>query len=109
MLAGWLSLLRRLVGEHDDLARGHRLALSVARHARVDIMTFASPMLIHEVSSDMEPRCVTMPFSGEPVERSAMRKPVSIASSATKTATTSPMPKMASSVTFQRWRRLRRL
>ena len=66
-------------------------------------------MVIHEVSSDMEPRWVTMPFSGEPVERSAMRKPFSIASSVTKTATTSPMPKMASSVTFQRWRRLRTL
>ncbi len=73
------------------------------------ITTFASPMFIHDVSSDMDPRWVMMPFCGEPVERSAVRKPVSIESSVTKTATTRPMPKIASSVTFQRWRRLRML
>ena len=49
-------------------------------------------MATHEVSSEVEPRWVTMAFSGDPVERNAMRKPFSIASRVTKTATTSPMP-----------------
>ena len=66
-------------------------------------------MFTHEVSSDVEPRWVTMALSGDPVERRAMRKPFSIANRVTKTATTSPMPTTASSVTFQRWRRLRTL
>ena len=50
-----------------------------------------------------------MALSGDPVARSAVRKPVDIATSTSITATTSAMPPMASSVTFQRTIRFRML
>ena len=72
-------------------------------------MRLACPMSIHEVSSDMEPRWVTMALLSEPVELRAMLKPRAMDRMVTKAATTRAMPKMASSVTFQRERRLRTL
>ena len=69
----------------------------------------ALPMSIHEVSSDIEPRWVTMALLSEPVELSAMLKPRAMDRMVTNAATTRAMPKIASSVTFQRERRLRTL
>ena len=65
--------------------------------------------LIHDVSSEPDPRWTTMPLSAPPVARSARRKPAAIARSTTNTVTTSPTPKIARSVTFQRTKRLRML
>ena len=62
-----------------------------------------------ELSSDPDPRCVTIALSAVPVAFSALRKPLAIAVSAISTATTSEMPASASSVTFQRTRTLRTL
>ncbi len=57
----------------------------------------------------MEPRWVTMALRSDPVELKAMLNPRAIDRMVTNAATTSAMPKMASSVTFQRERRLRTL
>ena len=73
------------------------------------MIRFADSRLQASFSSDCAPRCTTMTFSGEPVVRSAMRKPFEIATSTSITATTSAMPPMASSVTCQRTIRLRML
>src|SRR5208283_2473225 len=72
-------------------------------------MRLALPMSIHEVSSDIEPRCVTMALLSEPVELKATLKPRAMDRMVTNAATTRAIPKMASSVTFQRARRLRTL
>ena len=62
-----------------------------------------------ELSSDPDPRCVTIAFSMVPVDFSALRKPLAIAVSAISTATTSEIPPSANSVTFQRTSTLRTL
>ena len=109
MLVGWLSVFLGLLAittiSHD--ASGVPL-LSRAMRGSV-MMVCALPMLIHDVSSDSEPRWVTMALLSEPVERSAAWKPADIDAITTTAATTSAMPKIASSVTFQRWPRLRML
>ena len=69
----------------------------------------ALPMSIHEVSSDIEPRWVTMALLSEPVELKAILKPRAMDRIVTNAATTKAIPKMASRVTFQRERRLRTL
>ena len=66
-------------------------------------------MSIHEVSSDMEPRWVTIALLSDPVELKAMLNPRAMDRMVTNAATTKAMPKMASKVTFQRERRLRTL
>src|ERR1017187_10016759 len=74
---------------------------ALSRATRGSTMTtLASSIRIHDVNSDIDPRCVTMPFNGDPVDRSEMRKPASIDNRATNTA---------SSVTFQRCPKLRTL
>jgi len=55
-----------------------------------------------EVISDVEPRCVMMAFSDDPLAWSAWRNPAAIAVSTISTATTRAMPPMASSVTRPR-------
>ena len=70
---------------------------------------FALLMFIHELSSDMEPRWVTMALLSEPVELNAILNPRTMDRMVTNAATTSAIPKMASSVTFHRERRLRTL
>jgi hypothetical protein len=57
---------------------------------------------IPEVISDVDPRCVMIAFSGDPPALSASRKPAAIAVSTMRTATTSAMPPIASSVTRPR-------
>ena len=73
------------------------------------MMRRAAASGIPEVSSDCEPFCTTSALSVRPVARNAIRKPFDIESSTMKTVTTSAIPKIASSVTCQRTRRLRML
>src|SRR6516162_162681 len=73
------------------------------------MMVWATPMSIHDVSSDSEPRWVTMALLFVPGARSAAWNPAAIEAITTTAATTSAMPKMARSVTFHRCRRLRTL
>ena len=77
-------------------------ALRVARDAdRRSTSMLALSRLKPEVSSELEPRCITMALSGEPVALSATRKPFAIAARTSSTAMTSAMPPTASSVTFR--------
>ena len=62
-----------------------------------------------EVSSPVEPRCVTIAFSASPSRAAPMRNPFAIAVRTSSTATTSAMPPTASSVTCQRTAMLRTL
>src|SRR5262245_57454471 len=70
---------------------------------------FRTSMPTPEVSSEAEPRWTIIALSGRPVERSAAWNPDDIDSRIEKTATTSAMPEIASSVTCQRTRTFRML
>ena len=65
--------------------------------------------LMPELSSEPDPRWVTIAFSDEPVTASARLKPLAMAVRAMSTATTSEMPPSASRVTFHRTMTLRTL
>ncbi len=73
------------------------------------MIMLALSRLMPELSSEPEPRCVTMALSAEPVAASALLKPLAMAVSAISTPTTREMPASASSVTFQRTMTLRTL
>src|SRR5580692_676597 len=66
-------------------------------------------LLNEDPSSDIAPFSSTMAFSGLPLARRARRNPLAIESNPTKTATTNPIPVMASKLDFQRTTTLRRL
>jgi hypothetical protein len=66
------------------------------------LSTCALSRVMLELSSEYEPRCVTMALSGEPVALSATRNPFAIAMRTISTAMTSAIPPTASSVSLRR-------
>ncbi len=102
------SLRRRFATATSSGEASARLFSSRAtRASSVKARTPSRP--IADVSSEFEPRCVTMAFAVDPVALSATRKPFAMEMSTMSTAITSAMAPTASAVILRRTYRLRML
>ena len=103
----WLTLGKLITTTQSHAAMGVPSARLAMRSSATIMLRTSMPT--PEVSSEADPRCTMIALSSRPVERSAAWKPADIESRMAKTATTSEIPEIASSVTCQRTRTFRML